>query len=419
MTGTGTIDTDRLTPVPATERVDLIDILRGFALLGILLVNFWGSSSDAVNRLDKIVSDVLSLAVSSSFYPLFSFLFGLGFALQLLRARQRGTELVWLYLRRMLALFLIGSFHAIVIWDGDVLVDYAVLGMLLIPLHRLRDRWLWPIVAIPLVLGLWGPQVRAFIAGASRPAAVEANALRDWDEGLRTAEARNLTQRYEADPNASRMAAFKSALSDRWQSYRRTVRRHLSRNFFLDDILAFFVLGLIAGRRRILQEAHRHRVLLLRAAAAGLIASVSGALVLKLLEPEDGVMFYLAHYASDYGTTIFYIGAISLAVTGSGRAAALFRPFAAAGRIGLTNYLMQSLMMTVVFSRYGLGLPDPTTAVWVLINLVFFFVVQVPFSWWWTQRYRFGPAEWVWRSLTYGERQPMHIAPVLRPAGLI
>lgn len=416
MTGTATIDRDRLTPVPATERVDLIDILRGFALLGILLVNFWGSSGDAATRLDKIVTDALGFAVSSSFYPLFSFLFGLGFALQLLRASQRGTELLWLYLRRMLALFLIGSFHAIVIWDGDILVDYAVLGMLLIPLHGLHDRWLWPIVAIPLVLGLWGSQVRAFTAAASGPAAVEANLLRDIDERFQTIDADNLTERYEIDPAASRIDAFQSALSVRWRSYSSTIRGLFSRNFFLSDILAFFVLGVIVGRRRILQEAHRHRVLLLRAAGASLVGSVSGALVLGLIEPEDNVMDTLAQYASDYGTTIFYIAAISLAVTTSARAAALFRPFVPVGRIALTNYLMQSLMMTVFFSRYGFGVPDPTTALWVLINVIFFFAVQVPFSWWWTRRYRFGPAEWVWRSLSYGRLQPMRAAPVLRPA---
>lgn len=66
-------------------------------------------------------------------------------------------------------------------------------------------------------------------------------------------------------------------------------------------------------------------------------------------------------------------------------------------------------MMTLVFSRYGLGLQDPPTSVWVLINLMFFMAVQIPFSLWWVARFRFGPAEWVWRSMTYGERQPMRI----------
>jgi hypothetical protein len=131
--------------------VELIDILRGFALLGILTVNFWGWSGESARSLDRIVSLVLDIAVSSSFYPLFSFLFGLGFAVQLLRARERGAGISALYLRRMLALFLIGAFHAIVVWQGDILVSYSLIGILLILLHRLSDRWLLTIAAVVLL----------------------------------------------------------------------------------------------------------------------------------------------------------------------------------------------------------------------------------------------------------------------------
>ncbi len=422
MSETMAVNRERLGPVAANERVDLIDILRGFALLGILLVNFWGSSSDAVNRLDKVVSDVLEIAVSSSFYPLFSFLFGLGFALQLLRARERGAGVVDLYLRRMLALFLIGSFHAIVIWNGDILVTYAVLGLLLIPIHGLRERWLWGIVAIPLVLGLWGPQVRAFTAGAGGPAAAEANFLRDAEVNARILAINNITQRYEVDRTATRAEAFASAVSVRWQQYTANVRRLFSRNFFLNDVLAFFVLGLIVGRRRILQEASRHKRALAIAAAAALTACVAGTLVTYVVEPENRSLDTLGWYGNDYGATVFYIASLALAVTSWPRVAAFLRPLGAVGRIGLTNYLMQSMMMTLVFSRYGLGLQEPTTSMWVLINLTFFIAVQIPLSRWWVARFRFGPAEWVWRTLTYGERQPMRIqsaAPVAVPPPVV
>jgi uncharacterized protein len=76
----------------------------------------------------------------------------------------------------------------------------------------------------------------------------------------------------------------------------------------------------------------------------------------------------------------------------------------------LTNYLLQSITMTVVFSHYGLSLTPPATAMWLLINLMFYFGVQIPVSHWWVKRYRFGPAEWLWRSMTYGTPQPMRIA---------
>lgn len=108
--------------------------------------------------------------------------------------------------------------------------------------------------------------------------------------------------------------------------------------------------------------------------------------------------------------TALYISGIALIMTGWRGAAAWLRPLSAAGRIGLTNYLMQSTMMTLLFTRYGMNLEAPSTALWLMINVAFFFGVQLPFSRWWIARYRFGPAEWVWRTMTYGERQPMRIA---------
>lgn len=400
---------DRLAPVAAAERVELIDILRGFALLGILMVNFWGSAGEAANRLDRLVSRILEITVLSSFYPLFAFLFGLGFAMQLLRARARGVGVVELYVRRMLALFLIGSFHAIVIWSGDILRTYAILGLLLIPLHRLRDRWLWLIVAVPLVLGLWWTQVTAFTAGLSGPDAAETTMLRSAADQENAMNLYNVTQRYEADPTAGRIEAFASAVSERWQWYQWSLWWLFSRNFFLNDVIAFFVLGLIVGRHRIIQEAGRHRRGLAMVAAAGLAASVAGTLGALVVEPRNRVLMDLSWYGNNYGTTACYIAGLALVVTTWPRVAAFLRPLAAAGRIPLTNYLVQSIVMTLTFARYGLGLERPSTSLWLLINLTFFLGIQIPFSRWWVARFRFGPADWVWRCMTYGKRQPMRL----------
>lgn len=136
---------------------------------------------------------------------------------------------------------------------------------------------------------------------------------------------------------------------------------------------------------------------------------MAGTVVAYVIEPASRLLESLAWSLSDYGATMFYIAGISLGVTFVPGVARVFRGLAPAGRIGLTNYLMQSLTMTLVFSHYGLSLKAPSTAVWLLINLVFFFGVQLPFSRWWVRRYRFGPAEWAWRSMTYGSPQPMRV----------
>lgn len=395
----------RLTPVGTGERVELLDILRGFALLGILVVNFWGNSGEGVRKLDQIVSTVLDILVSSSFYPLFSFLFGLGFAVQLMRARERDSGIVALYVRRMLALFLIGAFHAIVIWDGDILVMYAVFGLLLVPLHRLRDRWLLVVAAIPLVAGLWGPAVRGALDRIGGERAAEAAALQLVATDEHTRATRGLAERYELDSTATRAASFSSSISSRWRGFQQKVRRLLSRRSLLNDVPAFFLIGFVVGRKRILQEAERHRKGLSRAAVIGLAAAILGALIEYVVNPESRVLQGLAWSVSNYGTTMFYISAIALGVTFWPAFARAFLVFAPAGRVGLSNYLLQSITMTVLFSHYGASLTAPSTAIWLVLNLVFFFGVQLPLSRWWIRRFRFGPAEWVWRSLTYGAAQ--------------
>ncbi len=399
----------RLTPVAISERVELIDILRGFALLGILTVNFWGVSGDTARSLDRILSDVLEIAVSSSFYPLFSFLFGLGFAIQLIRARERGAGVVTVYVRRMLALLLIGSFHAIVIWNGDILVTYAILGLLLVPLHRLSDRWLLTLAAVPLIGGSLGPAVPSFVNRIGGESGAEAALLRTMatDERARVVSVRS--QRYDLDTTVTRVASFTSSVSMRWHQFQGTVRWLLSRKSFLYDVPAFFLIGFVVGRRRILQEAERHRRGLTLAAVIGLTASVLGTLVIYVMKPGSHVLDSLGWSLQDHGATMFYISAISVGVTFVPAVARAFRHFAPAGRIGLTNYLLQSITMTVLFSHYGVALKQPSTALWLGIDFVFFFGLQLPFSRWWIGRFRFGPAEWVWRSLTYGAPQPMRL----------
>jgi len=137
---------------------------------------------------------------------------------------------------------------------------------------------------------------------------------------------------------------------------------------------------------------------------------VIGAVVVYWVEPESRYVESFAYALSDYGTTVFYVSTIAQGVTFVPAFARAFHRFAPAGRIGLTNYLLQSITMTVLFSHYGLSLKAPSTSIWLAINLAFFFAVQLPVSRWYVQRFRFGPAEWVWRSLTYGRMQPMRLA---------
>jgi uncharacterized protein len=416
---TAAAEANALTPV-GEDRTELLDVLRGFALLGILLVNFWGDEAATgwMRRIDTGTNEGLNLLISNSFYPLFSFMFGLGFAVQLLRARERGSGVVLVYLRRMMALLLIGAVHSVFIWNGDILLDYAIIGLLLIPVHRLRDRWLVGIALALFILGSLGQGARAQLHRLGASAAdVRMTELEQGARQQLNAASNGLRQRAEA-AGTGRIDSYRATLASNWSQYATTVRNRFSRNILLTDILGFFIVGLVVGRRRWLQDAATHRRRWAWIAGVGLVIAIATNIVGYTVEPSRSPWSNLNWAGQNYSLTAFYIGIIAVAFVSWPRVRNALRVFAAPGRIGLTNYLMQSIVMTLLFRKYGLAIDEPGTTLWVVVNLGFYFGVQVMFSRWWVPRFQFGPAEWLWRSMTYGTLQPMRrTASVTIPAG--
>ena len=391
-------------PVEQGERVALIDVLRGFALLGILVVNFFGEQGSVLPLLDRVATVLLGAFVDSSFYPLFSFLFGLGFALQLARARRRGDGAAHLYLRRMIVLFLIGTVHAVFIWSGDILVTYAVTGLLLIPLHRLPQRVILALVCVLCVVNLHSKWVREQVTDARRADAteVELRAAGAIAEELRIAQNERLLA---ATPDAT----YWQVTTDRWKLYAENVRRFGDwLDHVLRDVLIFFLIGLVVGRAGVLERPHDHARGLAVAAGLGFVALIGGNAAVQVIPLDGGFLSRVVLTAGNIGGTAFYIAGIALLFTHMPAARRWLGVFAVPGRMGLSNYLMQSMTMTALSMPYGLGW-RPTTTIWLLLNVTFFFLVQVPLSRWWLARFRYGPAEWLWRSLTYGKRQPMRL----------
>lgn len=394
-----------LKPVGSSDRVELIDILRGFALLGILLVNFEGSEQGFLARVNSAVSVVLDPLVAGSFYPLFSFLFGLGFAVQLARAQEKGSAIVPLYFRRMLVLFLIGAVHAVLIWEGDILVSYALFGLLLIPLHKLSYRGLWVAIFVVLAFAIGSDRIDTAIEAVGVGDAIAA----ELEEGYAHEQSRSLRSEWMRAEEDGRFSAY---LAYRWTDHGHNLARFADWRWIVgNDILMLFLLGLLVGRRGYLQRANEHRRGLAILAAAGFVIAVGGYFVKNDFSGVSSEIRVLGWMTSNYGATTFYVAVISLLVVAGGRAARALRVFSDVGRMALTNYLMQSVVMTLLLYSYGFGLHDELgTTVRLVLHLIFFFLVQAPLSRWWLKRYRFGPAEWLWRSLTYGEMQPMRRA---------
>jgi uncharacterized protein len=395
-----------LHPVARDERVEVLDVLRGFALLGILLVNFWGPAGTATPRLDALIGDVLGALVDSSIYPLYAFLFGLGFALQLERAQRRGRATAHLYLRRMIVLFLIGTFHFVFLWEGDILVTYALTGLLLIPLHKLPQRAVLALVFVLALLNLNRDSVRTTV--------------NEWRHGDRDRSERLVAEASQEESRIilnHRMLASTSAAGygpttvGRWKWYAENIRKWSDPlNLLLRDVLVFFLVGLLVGRARILQEPARHTRALAVTAAVGFGCLLGGNLLTRVMQVDTSFRSHAAVYAGDLGGTALYIAGIALLYTHAPKLRSTFRILAQPGRMGLTNYLMQSVAMGLLIMPYGLGWRPGVTA-FLIVKLIFFFGVQVTFSRWWLGRYQYGPAEWLWRSLTYGAAQPLRLRP--------
>jgi uncharacterized protein len=406
-----TAATATLRPVGEGERTVLLDVLRGFALLGIVLVNFQGSVGTTMPRIDGFVISFLDHAVYGSFYPLFSFLFGVGFGVQLLRARERGRGVALIYLRRMLVLFLIGTVHAVFIFPRDILWTYAFFGLLLVPLGKLPDRAILGLILLLAPLQVSGRPVR--------------DAITNWQgvdvqaEYLRVI-ARVEVLRIEEDRRRANDGEFTyaAAVAGNWSRYTRAIysSRRLER-ILLSDIPLLFLIGMYAGRRRVFESAaaRRRGFMVLGAASALAIALGHGytAMELDWGGPASWLSWSsLSWTATDKGPTVLYIALITLLFTSFRAAARALSVFAAPGRMALTSYLTQTVVITLLFAPYGLGLAALATTMKLLFCLAFFFLFQVPVSHWWLARYQYGPAEWLWRSATYGAAQPMRRRPV-------
>lgn len=412
---------ERVEPVALSERIQTIDILRGFALFGILLVNLHLFShpvqelligyDDVGPLLDRIVALGIQVFAESKFYPIFSFLFGLGFALQVQRTEERGSPFLPLYARRLFILLLIGLAHAVFVWVGDILVLYAVLGAILLLFFRKRSPrtllvWagVFLTLAVLLPAGLSGLAMLAKLtpAGAAEVSASYAAS----DAGLR-AEAAKADIIYATGSFAEITA---QRLSDLRLMY--SVAIFLAFNAF-----AMFLLGLYAGRRGIFRNVSAHAPLLKKVFWWGCALGLSSSFVHAMVShgPEFALPTWLdilANTARTLGAPVLalgYIAGLTLLLQHAAWRARL-GPLAAVGRMALTNYLMQSLIATTLFYGYGFGLFGQVGPGLGLLITVAIYGLQIPLSAWWLRHFQFGPVEWLWRTLTYLRPQPFRLA---------
>jgi uncharacterized protein len=410
-----------LGPVPGEDRVVLVDALRGFALLGILLVNmaYYAEpftarllgGSGGLGLLDTVAADVVHFLAEAKFYALFSLLFGFGLFTQMTRAEARSVPFKGRWARRLLILLLFGLIHGCLIWGGDILTTYALLGFPLLLYRRMSPRGLiaWSSSLIGgLVLIAAGA---AALVGAALKSPESARQIEaSMNAGSLATVAEQAQRVYGsgtfAEITALRVTDFASATG-------------MMLFVFGPSVFAMFLLGIWVARKGLLREPAAHRRLLRRIFVPALIVGIAanGAVVAALHAtlategfPAVDVLFYLvAMGALMLGGPAFCLvyltGAALLSLRqGSAR---LIRALAPVGRMALSNYLLQSVVCTLIFYSYGLGLFGKVGPAWGFALAITIHAFQVIVSHAWMSRYNFGPVEWLWRTLTYGRRQPM------------
>ncbi|MEN1728561.1 MAG: DUF418 domain-containing protein [Pseudomonadota bacterium] len=397
---------------PVTDRLIHLDVLRGFALLGILLVNFeWFlrplqaimlNSEVGLAGADQIADALVTTFGEGKFYPLFSMLFGAGFALMAERASKRAAPFWGVYLRRLMILTGLGLIHSIIIWGGDILLVYALSAFIMILFFRntpIKRLWKWGLffISVPVLL-LWLGTLSIMVASTQPDIHAEIMADFAADEA---AMREQIAQAKAIHDTGSFVDNIKLRVDD-------TIFKLQFFLFWATPIIGYFLLGrwLIVSER--LARPDEHAMFFRRWRSRGLLLGLIGSalstwMLWDVTSSAPTLDAAIGTTLAIYGGLLLALGYLSMITLSAER----LRFLAPVGQMALTNYLAQSLVWTWVIYGHGLGLWGELPR-WSSIPLAFaFFGVQVVVSQWWMARYRFGPAEWLWRTLTYGERQPM------------
>ncbi len=406
---------DNLAPITLADRIEAMDVLRGFALLGILLMNLEGfvgpvmasgtGLDPKLTGIDRVADLLIYVLVQGKFYTLFSLLFGMGFAVMSQRAEQAGRPFAGVYWRRGLVLLGFGVVHALFIWAGDILTMYALCSFLLLAFRPLPYRWyVWLGLAAYVA-----PVGFMYLMGAM-------GSLLDGTEGWDKAMAEIGTQMQVLIDSERTAYGSGSYAEATWQRLKSTGMALSNITMFGFIVFGMFLLGAWFVRSGAIARP---------GAFPRLYAALRwGALPLGLLTMLGSVVLAPTMDFATFNlrvSTAFALQVLANLLMCLGYVAWVVRALASpswqrplawlapAGRMALTNYLMQSLVCTWIFYGYGLGFFEQLPRAWQPVFALALFGVQVLLSRLWLSRFRFGPVEWLWRSLTYAKLQPLRL----------
>jgi len=404
--------TNNSIPVPSTDRADILDVLRGFAILGIFMANSAGFSfymflTEAQRealptfKSDEIVDFFTMALVDGKFYSLFSLLFGIGFTIILDRNQTAGRNPLMVFYRRLFILTLLGLGHLLLLWPGDILFLYALVGMVLPLFRNFKDKTLIILSVILILSPLLFDLAKVLTKGAWDLAtpifeqAIKVDAANGID-GKNFRDYLVVNETYKSIYVANQGGFFW-----RWE--------HIIGSNRIPKVLAMFLIGFVAGRNKIFSNLGTNKDLLRKIQKWGFIIGVPCSFAYAYFD-FDGIHLPKPFALTD---TLFYaLSVIPLSLAYTTTICLLWlkpefqkrlKVLAPVGRMALTNYIMQTLIGIFIYYGIGLGMGTKTGPAIFVSIAVGVYILQVIFSNFWFRYFNFGPLEWIWRMLTYGK----------------
>ncbi|TFB22053.1 DUF418 domain-containing protein [Filobacillus milosensis] len=375
---------------PNQNRVIAIDAIRGIALFGILMVNLlsfhsphflYGGKEDFYDN--GSVLAVIDIFFQASFYPLFSMLFGLGMYMMYERLQEKGLEQKPILVRRMVILAVFGLVHGIFIWYGDIMLVYGIIGLIsLVFINKSSaslKKWAFGFLIVVTVI------MSALSFGA-----------RELLDTINQAKINQSFTHYQGD--------FSSILQQNVNDWVYMNNPFQWIIIFL-NILPMFLFGMMIQKRGWVRDLSDHR----KDIKTWLIGTFAIFVVFKVGPYLFGMPTWLNSAQDMIGgsfSSIFYF-LLFLVLINKRNVSLITRILSNVGRLSLTNYIMQSLLGVLIFYGIGFNLYGSLTAFELILVAILIFSFQMLFSYWYVKYFRYGPLEWVYRSLTYRERQPM------------
>ena len=401
------LSTNDISPVKTSERYVILDALRGFALLGICMANFpefslyTFLSPEAVAAMPTAVADTITryllyVLVDGKFYTLFSLLFGIGFSIIIRNAERKGANGFRIFYRRMGMLLLFGFLHLMFIWSGDILMLYALLGMLLPLFRRVSDKKLlgWALFFLILPIAMDGVCEMTH----TNLALLFIHLQDTYCAKYGINEANFAYWLHDAEDYGTVFQFLVQGACVRMQEF------IIGNRYF--KVLGLFLIGFYIGRHRVYADLEGGRNLLVKVFRRGFTLGLPYSLLYAWSSmsghPFGNTLHSVCYFISVYPLGFAYASGLCLLYL-KWKEGSIWKWLAAPGRMALTNYIGQSVIGMFLFYGIGLGWGS-TIGLWqteVIVLAVFLF--QMLFSRLWLSGFKFGPLEWIWRMLTYGK----------------